>query len=418
MDPLSIGSAVVGLIAAASRIAPVLQHFISHTRDSPKSASQVLSEMQSITAALEQLQVYLTGASQTSAGRRAMLSLRAIVTSMTACVTTYSDLERVVGKCVVDGQVKRAKWVYYESEIAKLVQKVQANKLSLIFMLTILQCESQQEAENSTEQLTQTIERLIQSNGEIRSRIDAMSIDHTPVAPTSLGSTSEATSNSDSQKWAFEEDLNNSRVYKKLRPQDSAWSISNSERASMALSIFSDLTLANVSAISVLRLPVWSNDLSNPAHYRFESDIRALFIDEMLEHRFGKMFQDPDAANLGTGHIFNESIHLGAGHAVEDNQDVENVPRDDHAPSIFSRDEREVAKIDPKVQFIAASRCVFTQPELYEIPNFKGYPWLEYRLGQAFDIMRVEDTYWLARNRNTPRVEGWVCARDFYMIVG
>jgi hypothetical protein len=37
----------------------------------------------------------------------------------------------------------------------------------------------------------------------------------------------------------------------------------------MALSAFSDLTLGNVSSISVLCLPLWSTDLSNAEHYHF-----------------------------------------------------------------------------------------------------------------------------------------------------
>jgi hypothetical protein len=139
MDPLSIGSAVVGLIAGASRIAPILYHFITHTRDAPKTASQILDEMNSITAALERLQAYLIGASQASVSRRLMLSLRNIVATLTACVTTYSDLELVVSKCVEAGKVQRMKWMINEGEIVELVQRVQAHKLSLTLMLTILQ---------------------------------------------------------------------------------------------------------------------------------------------------------------------------------------------------------------------------------------------------------------------------------------
>jgi hypothetical protein len=139
MDPLSIGSAVVGLIAAAARMAPMLHHFIVHTRDAPKSASQILDEMNSITAALERLQVYLMGAYKTSVARRSMLSLRNIVATLTACVTTYSDLEHVVGGCVSEGQVKSFKWVMNEGDVGELLGRVQAHKLSLVFMLTILQ---------------------------------------------------------------------------------------------------------------------------------------------------------------------------------------------------------------------------------------------------------------------------------------
>ena len=141
MDPLSIGSAVVGLIATAARVhvAPMLHHFVSHARDAPKSASQILDEMNSITAALEQLQIYLMGAYKTNAIRRSMINLRNIVATLTACVKTYSDLEFMVNKCMSNGEVKKFKWVINESDIEGLFNRVQAHKLSLVFMLTILQ---------------------------------------------------------------------------------------------------------------------------------------------------------------------------------------------------------------------------------------------------------------------------------------
>jgi hypothetical protein len=139
MDPLSIGSAVVGLIAAAARMSPMIYHFITHAHDAPKTALQIHDEMTSITAALERLQTYIMGASTTNAGRRSLLSLRNIVATLTACVTTYSDLEKVVDCCIQDGKVKRVKWLISEGEIGELPQRVQAHKLSLTLMLTILQ---------------------------------------------------------------------------------------------------------------------------------------------------------------------------------------------------------------------------------------------------------------------------------------
>lgn len=139
MDPLTIGSAVVGLIAGASRIAPILYHFLTHTQDAPKTASQILDEMNSVTAALERLQAYVMGAANANVARRSMLSLRNIVATLTACVTTYSDLELVLNKCVDEGKVKKVKWLLNEGDIVALVQRVQAHKLSLMLMLTILQ---------------------------------------------------------------------------------------------------------------------------------------------------------------------------------------------------------------------------------------------------------------------------------------
>lgn len=103
------------------------------------------------------------------------------------------------------------------------------------------------EAETSMNRLEDLVEALVASNTDLRIRIDALAIDH---ASLPHGSVAEAAGN------PYEADLSTSRVYRKVRPQDSIWSISDSERGSMALSAFSDLTLANISTISVLCLPM------------------------------------------------------------------------------------------------------------------------------------------------------------------
>lgn len=139
MDPLSIGSAVVGLIAAATSLTPAIYRFVTHTHDAPKTASQILDEMNSVTAALDRLQTYLMGASKTNIARRSLLSLNNIIATLTACVTTYSDLDHVVSKCVERGEVKRMRWLVNEAEITELVGRVQSHKVSLTLMLTILQ---------------------------------------------------------------------------------------------------------------------------------------------------------------------------------------------------------------------------------------------------------------------------------------
>jgi hypothetical protein len=69
---------------------------------------------------------------------------------------------------------------------------------------------------------------------------------------------------------AFKDDLNTSRVYRRLGTRPSLWSISTSQQGSMALSAFSTLTIDNVSNLSVLRLPVWSTDLFNASGYNFQ----------------------------------------------------------------------------------------------------------------------------------------------------
>jgi hypothetical protein len=139
MDPLTIGAAVLGLIASASRIGPLLYHFVEHTKDAPKTSSQIMDEINSVTAALEQLQVYLLDASTSSIARREMVTMRNLQFALAGCVTTYSDLELVVGKCIKQGKVKRIKWLINEGEIEQILQRLQGHKSSLTLMLTILQ---------------------------------------------------------------------------------------------------------------------------------------------------------------------------------------------------------------------------------------------------------------------------------------
>ncbi|KAH5690376.1 hypothetical protein HBI44_173310 [Parastagonospora nodorum] len=267
MDPLTIGSAVIGLIAGASRIVPILYNFITLTRDAPKTASQVLDEMQSIIAALTQLQTYLTGATTSNGARRSMLTLRNISATLTACVTTYSDLEDVVSRCVLDGgKVSRPKWVMYEGQIDVLVQRMQAHKLSLTLMLTILQCESTQVAEISMTRLHAMVEDLMASNADMRTRMDQVLTDH-PAHRTVVEEDIDPLSQS-----AFETDLDTSRVYRKLRARTSLWSVNTSQQGSMALTAFSALTMDDVSNLSVVRLPVWSKDIVNAFDYEFEED--------------------------------------------------------------------------------------------------------------------------------------------------
>jgi len=141
-DPLSIGSAVVGLVVAAGKITLGLNQFITSVRDAPKSVSAVVAEIFDITAALGHLQAYLIGVGRTEPARRPLLSLENIVVTITGCVTTYSELEAITKKCSGGqpmGLFNRLEWMLRESDINNIIQKLQNHKSSLTLMLTILQ---------------------------------------------------------------------------------------------------------------------------------------------------------------------------------------------------------------------------------------------------------------------------------------
>lgn len=69
----------------------------------------------------------------------------------------------------------------------------------------------------------------------------------------------------------FETDLESSWVYRRAKRKSMDFSMRSSIVRSNAWSMFSGLSLSDVSIIAVLALPVYSDDLANPQHYDFGS---------------------------------------------------------------------------------------------------------------------------------------------------
>jgi hypothetical protein len=67
----------------------------------------------------------------------------------------------------------------------------------------------------------------------------------------------------------FERDLQASKVYQRVRSSASVFTPDISRRSSLARSTTSELTLGDISAVSVCALPICSSDLSNAEHYTF-----------------------------------------------------------------------------------------------------------------------------------------------------
>lgn len=143
MEPLSIGSAVVGIISASVRLGKPLYTLTVGLTNAPNNAVSLQNELNVIQHALELLQKYLIGAENLDSSRKSLLSLRNIVATLTGCVTTYSKLEEIVRKCTstgeISGVISRAKWALHEEEIDRMVGRLRDHKLSMILMLTTLQ---------------------------------------------------------------------------------------------------------------------------------------------------------------------------------------------------------------------------------------------------------------------------------------
>lgn len=142
MDPLSVSASVVGLLGAGAKITSCLWTFATNARDAPQLARHLVFEVADITAALGSLQAYVCGQAQAPGERGALILLEHVLTTLTGCVTTFSDLQSLMDQLNLSpdmGTIDKMKWARQESNITAIVQRLQNHKSSLTLMLTVLQ---------------------------------------------------------------------------------------------------------------------------------------------------------------------------------------------------------------------------------------------------------------------------------------
>ena len=141
MEPLSVASAVVGIVAAAGKMIPTLVIVISTYSDAPKYAKDVLVELQAITAAVKQLGTFIDRKIEVSPLRQQLVVVQQLQVTLAECVTTYSQLEPILdtlGSIPAKTAWNRAKWMYKESDIHHILQRLQTHREMLSLILNIL----------------------------------------------------------------------------------------------------------------------------------------------------------------------------------------------------------------------------------------------------------------------------------------
>ncbi|KPI39131.1 uncharacterized protein AB675_4698 [Cyphellophora attinorum] len=290
-DPLSVSASVIGLLTAGVAITKTLNDVVQQYKDVPKFSKSVQQEVTNITAALELLHPYLDQKARASSDRKALIQVEHVVTTLTGCVITYSDLQALLDTLHQDPKraFDKLKWVRREKQISALVSDLQYHKSSLTLILTTLQCQSLQEAEQSSRRLARLVEGLLQSSSLVACRMAGMCDEGSIIAIANdngdAASTIRASRSVDRRSMladasqgivpqhAFEQDLIASRVYNRAIFQRQSMTSRNSTAFyTTALSVLSGLSLSQVSTISFYALPVYSSDLSNSAHYHFGMD--------------------------------------------------------------------------------------------------------------------------------------------------
>jgi hypothetical protein len=298
MDPLSVAASLVGLLAAGGKIISLLSKVTSVT-DAPVLAREALTELNDISTALQHLQDFVTGATVVPAERRQHVFLEHLVASLTGCVTTYSELEKIVDSLKIGssnmGVFDRVWWAVKENEIKSIVQRLQNHKSSLNLMLSILQSTSINDIQQTVVRLCGLIEQLCMSDNDLFRRLSRLEDSRTHItgpsnvrtifndgtdendnatirpAATASRNPLEAVNESAMTSFAFDSTLAESRVYSRINlihsDTHSETSLTSSARRTMAISVFSAMSLAEISNLSMYSLPICVQEISNGTWY-------------------------------------------------------------------------------------------------------------------------------------------------------
>lgn len=133
MDPLTITTTVVGLLAATGKVVTLLDA-ISSIRHSPDAVSEARTEVRHAEIALRSMQSLIENLDAT-ASRQKMIQVDLRVTladAMLAFSSFESLLLRMAG-------TRPILWYLYQTRLEEHMNRIQRYKLSLTLMLSILQ---------------------------------------------------------------------------------------------------------------------------------------------------------------------------------------------------------------------------------------------------------------------------------------
>lgn len=302
MDPISVSASILGLLGAAAKVSELLTGLVHGVKDAPRLARRVIAEVEDLKLCLQRMQELVLSGTSNLRSRKALITVDQFCIILTHTVMTFSELEDALDGLRARNSMlfgSRLKWIAKEPTISRLLQRLQSSKLSLNLILTTLSCAGLDEAQQSIQSLTKVVRDVLTHNQEICRRLErsdlSIQLKHqsAPSALESFDLTDDDTSALKPKRnscaygdvtgvaegrsdyaFSFDKDLHQSRVYTRVsrtivrRSDPDLLSLPSSSSCSIGSSFFSGLSLADVSNISLVSLPVAAHSLFNGQRYR------------------------------------------------------------------------------------------------------------------------------------------------------
>lgn len=138
---VDVAASIIGIIAAAGKVAETLGPMISVLRDVDKHTRTILSEVNASKATLSALNGYLEDLEALPAVRKDLIPLQDLVTTFTDGVLLFTELDELICRLKrTRGNVKRRfKTAWKNKELGTLSMRLQSFRISISAMLSILQ---------------------------------------------------------------------------------------------------------------------------------------------------------------------------------------------------------------------------------------------------------------------------------------
>ncbi|KAK0623842.1 hypothetical protein B0T14DRAFT_602332 [Immersiella caudata] len=300
MEPLSAIASVAGILTAASEVAKLLGPYAAATRSAAAIASQMESELLQTRVILHGLQGFVSNLSGSPVRYAFLIQVDDLIEVLTDGVLIFDELQSILQTLPsVDSPgtaslwrtaVPSARWVNKKDPLLAIFARLQGFKSSITCILNILQSDFQARAEESHQKLLSLVGSL-QKNSRLP-RVSELAHEPPPAGVEVADSDPQQRSSLISQqqrmsvttvgpgdtskpsrfslfKLPFEEDLKTSGPYLRAKRETMDYSFRSSVARSHAWSVYSGMSLSDISELSVLALPIYRDDLVNSQHYQF-----------------------------------------------------------------------------------------------------------------------------------------------------
>ncbi|KAI5842129.1 ankyrin repeat-containing domain protein [Morchella snyderi] len=162
---MEVAASIVGLLTAAANVYSTLSAFLSACHDAPTIAQTTSDELRDFHYALLKLRDQVWQSKNITPLGRATTDTSQLILTLASAMTTLAQVEKTLDPLLAQPKkmdyIRRIRWGLADSDLSKLLTRIQSHKLTLNLLLTIWLSESVAHAEASNDLLNDTLKGLL-----------------------------------------------------------------------------------------------------------------------------------------------------------------------------------------------------------------------------------------------------------------